>query len=84
MALDADNHSKGFAFVEFEEEVGKFVNIITSFDSDLQSAWQADASRALGANNYELKKRRIAVTLSDTRVRSRKRCELSTTMIDLG
>ncbi|KAI0278229.1 hypothetical protein BGY98DRAFT_1107507 [Russula aff. rugulosa BPL654] len=53
MALDADNHSKGFAFVEFEEE--------------------SDASRALGANNYELKKRRIAVTMSDTRVRSRKR-----------
>jgi len=44
---------------------------------------QADATRALGANNYELKKRRIAVTLSDTRVRSRKRCELSTTVIDL-
>ncbi|KAH9985865.1 hypothetical protein BJV77DRAFT_1031067 [Russula vinacea] len=53
MALDSDNHSKGFAFVEFEEE--------------------GDATRALGANNYELKKRRIAVTLSDTRVRSRRR-----------
>jgi len=53
MALDADNHSKGFAFVEFEEE--------------------RDAAKALGANNYELKKRRIAVTLSDTRVRSRRR-----------
>jgi hypothetical protein len=25
MALDADNHSKGFAFVEFEEEVGSFL-----------------------------------------------------------
>ena len=24
MALDADGHSKGFAFVEFEEEVGSF------------------------------------------------------------
>jgi len=53
MALDADGHSKGFAFVEFEEE--------------------ADAVKALGANNYDLKKRRIAVTLSDTRVRSRRR-----------
>jgi len=53
MALDADNHSKGFAFIEFEEE--------------------RDATKALGANNYELKKRRIAVTLSDSRVRSRRR-----------
>jgi hypothetical protein len=34
---------------------------------------QKDAERALGVNNYELKKRRIAVTLSDTRVRSQKR-----------
>ncbi|KAI0263961.1 hypothetical protein BC834DRAFT_283892 [Gloeopeniophorella convolvens] len=53
MALDDGGLSKGFAFVEFEEE--------------------KDATKALGANNYELKKRRIAVTLSDTRVRSRKR-----------
>lgn len=30
-----------------------------------------DAHRALNANNYELKKRRIAVTLSDHRVRAR-------------
>ncbi|KAH9999668.1 hypothetical protein BJV74DRAFT_823117 [Russula compacta] len=52
MALDANNQSKGFAFVEFEEE--------------------GDATRALGANNYELKKRRIAVTISDSRVRSRR------------
>lgn len=53
MALNTDNHSKGFAFIEFEEE--------------------KDATKALGANNYELKKRRIAVTMSDPRVRSQKR-----------
>ncbi|KAI0056538.1 hypothetical protein BV25DRAFT_1893853 [Artomyces pyxidatus] len=53
MALDAENHSKGFAFIEFEEE--------------------KDAVTALNANNYELKKRRIAVTLADTRVKGRKR-----------
>jgi squamous cell carcinoma antigen recognized by T-cells 3 len=45
---------------------------------------QRDAAKALGANNYELKKRRIAVTLSDTRVRSRKRYEPLLTMIDPG
>jgi hypothetical protein len=84
MALDSDNHSKGFAFVEFEEEVRPFCQ-----DPYLYRLLRAiriiqgDATRALGANNYELKKRRIAVTLSDTRVRSRRRCELSTTMIDL-
>ncbi|KAF8272792.1 RNA-binding protein Prp24 [Lactarius quietus] len=53
MALNNENHSKGFAFIEFEEE--------------------KDAVKALGANNYELKKRRIAVTQSDPRVRSQKR-----------
>jgi len=44
------------------------------FDSNLLFLLQGDATKALGANNYELKKRRIAVTLSDTRVRSRRRC----------
>ncbi|KAH7914268.1 hypothetical protein BJ138DRAFT_1177428 [Hygrophoropsis aurantiaca] len=34
---------------------------------------EASAQAALGANNYELKNRRIAVTLADTRVRSRNR-----------
>lgn len=34
---------------------------------------QADALAALSANNYELKKRRIAVTLADTRVQSKNR-----------
>lgn len=34
---------------------------------------QKDAFASLGANNYELKKRRIAVTLADSRVRSRTR-----------
>ncbi|KAF8798785.1 hypothetical protein BYT27DRAFT_7202479 [Phlegmacium glaucopus] len=35
-----------------------------------------DAQTALAANNYELKKRRIAVTLSDPRVRARHRSEI--------
>ncbi|EGN98450.1 hypothetical protein SERLA73DRAFT_169409 [Serpula lacrymans var. lacrymans S7.3] len=34
---------------------------------------EADAQAALAANNYELKKRRMAVTLADTRVRARNR-----------
>ena len=38
MALDSDNHSKGFAFVEFEEEVDLFVKIFTCIDSNLLSA----------------------------------------------
>jgi hypothetical protein len=32
---------------------------------------QTDARAALAANNYELKNRRIAVTLTDTRVRGK-------------
>ncbi|CAA7261390.1 unnamed protein product [Cyclocybe aegerita] len=35
-----------------------------------------DAQMALGANNYELKKRRIAVTLADPRMRARHKSEL--------
>ncbi|KAF9468618.1 hypothetical protein BDZ94DRAFT_1279703 [Collybia nuda] len=53
MAVDKDNKSKGFAFVEFEEE--------------------KEALAALEANNHELKKRRIGVTLADSRVRARNR-----------
>lgn len=34
---------------------------------------QKDAMNALNANNFELKKRRIAVTLADTRVRNKNR-----------
>ena len=32
MALDSDNHSKGFAFVEFEEEARPFAKILTCID----------------------------------------------------
>ncbi|KAI0326875.1 RNA-binding protein Prp24 [Cubamyces sp. BRFM 1775] len=49
MILDDKGKSKGFAFVEFENE--------------------QDARAALAANNHELKKRRMAVTLADSRVR---------------
>ncbi|KAJ7164661.1 hypothetical protein C8R43DRAFT_236103 [Mycena crocata] len=53
MATDKDGHSRGFAFVEFEDE--------------------KSAQAALEANNQELKKRRIAVTLADSRARARNR-----------
>jgi len=53
MTTDQNGHSKGFAFVEFENE--------------------QDARMALSANNHELKRRRIAVTLADTRVKGKSR-----------
>ncbi|KAJ7714178.1 hypothetical protein B0H16DRAFT_1808225, partial [Mycena metata] len=53
MAMDKDEHSRGFAFVEFEDE--------------------NSAQAALNANNQELKKRRIAVTLADSRAKARNR-----------
>ncbi|KAG6918338.1 hypothetical protein DXG01_015197 [Tephrocybe rancida] len=53
MATDDKGHSKGFAFIEYEQE--------------------KDALAALDANNHELKKRRIAVTLADSRARARAR-----------
>lgn len=73
MALNTDNHSKGFAFIEFEDEVGLVSSLALLVAYLLLIPTQKDAARALGANNYELKKRRIAVTQSDSRVRSQKR-----------
>ncbi|KLO06957.1 hypothetical protein SCHPADRAFT_670625 [Schizopora paradoxa] len=52
MATDEAGHSKGFAFVEFEDE--------------------STAQRALQANNHDLKNRRMAVTMSDSRIRARR------------
>jgi hypothetical protein len=37
----------------------------------------------VGANNYELKKRRIAVTLADSRVRARNRFVLGSVLAPL-
>ncbi|KAI5116436.1 hypothetical protein M0805_006250 [Coniferiporia weirii] len=51
MSMNEAGRSKGFAFVEFEDE--------------------ASASSALQANNQDLKNRRIAVTMADSRVRAR-------------
>jgi len=74
MAAEQNGHSKGFAFVEFEEEVGARVAFNSRVHSEhISICVQKDAQAALGANNYELKKRRIAVTLADSRVRARNR-----------
>ncbi|KAG5654253.1 hypothetical protein H0H81_005496 [Sphagnurus paluster] len=53
MTTDEKGHSKGFAFIEYEQE--------------------KDALAALNANNHDLKKRRIAVTLADSRGKARQR-----------
>jgi len=42
-----------------------------AFSSFINVMLQTDARAALAANNYELKNRRIAVTLTDTRVRGK-------------
>jgi len=47
MALDADKHSKGFAFVEFEEEVGSYYQDIRC-DSDLLSTYRQTPQELLG------------------------------------
>ncbi|KAH7100756.1 hypothetical protein BKA62DRAFT_705553 [Auriculariales sp. MPI-PUGE-AT-0066] len=51
LQLDERGHSKGFAFIEFEET--------------------RSANSALSANNFELKSRRIAVTMADSRARGK-------------
>ncbi|QRV76405.1 RNA recognition motif protein [Ceratobasidium sp. AG-Ba] len=62
LATDNDGNAKGYAFVEFEQEA--------SFAA-------SSASQALSMNNHELKKRRIAVTLADSRVHARHKIEES-------
>ncbi|KAG6841698.1 hypothetical protein C0991_007968 [Blastosporella zonata] len=67
MATDDKGHSKGFAFIEYESEV----NILSTTLSIELISVKKDALTALSANNHELKKRRIAVTLADSRARGR-------------
>jgi hypothetical protein len=67
VASDDEGNAKGFAFVEFEDEVCRFTPISYL---NIQSL-QMTARAALAANNAELKNRRIAVTMADSRVKAR-------------
>lgn len=51
------------------------LSLITAMKNNAHASMfeQDDARSALAANNHELKKRRIAVTLADPRVRARHR-----------
>jgi squamous cell carcinoma antigen recognized by T-cells 3 len=70
LPLDEKGNAKGFAFVEFENTV----RFLSYFDcGSCPSSAKESANAALSVNNQELKKRRIAVTLADTRVQSRQR-----------
>ena len=76
MATDEQGRSKGFAFIEFEQEVCFVFSSSSSIGSmTCVPSYQKkkDALNALNANNYELKSRRIAVTMADTRVRARRK-----------
>lgn len=72
MTTDQNGHSKGFAFIEFENEVRNLHPVRRVLDTD-GFFIQQDARMALSANNHELKRRRIAVTLADTRVKGKNR-----------
>jgi squamous cell carcinoma antigen recognized by T-cells 3 len=72
MATDANGGCKGFAFVEYEEEVCYSLGDYQVKLKKLKSG-QKDAHAALAANNHELKKRRLAVTLSNPSIRARNR-----------
>jgi len=69
MAVDEKGHSKGFAFIEFDETV----RVAMSAARKLTILLQRSAHSALTANNHELKNRRIAVTMSDSRVRGKQK-----------
>ena len=71
MTLDADGNTRGAAFVEFEEEVRPLSTFLhesrRSLTPILSPLSQSSAKAALALNSFELKKRRIAVTLPDSR-----------------
>lgn len=69
MAVDERGRSKGFAFVEFENQASQTFRVVSS---SLMLTPKTCATAALAANNTELKKRRIAVTLSDPKAPTRK------------
>lgn len=70
MTLDSDGHTRGAAFVEFEEEVSpdpcRYAFRLAT-DPRGCFCFQSAAKAALALNSHELKKRRIAVTLADNR-----------------
>lgn len=71
LALDERGQNKGFAFVEFQDQVP--FRQLKRIDATLIEL-QTGAMAALGANNSELKKRRIAVTLADSRAPAARKC----------
>ena len=73
MAEDEKGHSKGFAFLEFEQEVCIHKHFLLYILYEFCFYVKKDALGALAANNHELKKRRIAVTLADSRARAKTR-----------
>jgi squamous cell carcinoma antigen recognized by T-cells 3 len=73
MALDKDGKCRGFAFIEYADEVG---STYPEFELNLIYSQKA-ALAALAANNHELKSRRMAVTLSDSRFKSRNRYDFA-------
>lgn len=60
---------KGFAFVEFENDVRPLppALLFTSTLTDSRSRSQASAQEALSLNNHELKKRHMSVTIAQAR-----------------
>jgi hypothetical protein len=68
MTLDEEGNTRGAAFVEFEEEVSPPRSLLPhSLVADASHSTQSSAKAALALNSHEIKKRRIAVTLPDSR-----------------
>lgn len=67
MPLDDKNECKGFAFVEYEDEVRRAR--FRPYKLSLIGPAQVAAQAALALNNSELKKRHISVTIAQPRAR---------------
>ena len=72
MAMDNDGKFRAFAFVEFENEVGDSV-FSTTRTALIIPFFKIDARAGLDANNQELKGRRMAITVADSRSKPKQR-----------
>lgn len=68
--MDEKDECKGFAFVEFEDEVSDPDSILINqsiLTDDISFVSKVSALKSLELNNFELKKRRMSVVIAQSR-----------------
>lgn len=67
MKDDSGQHCRGFAFVDFENEVRDIISKVFRISALISTAMQASARASLALNSTEFKKRHLSVTIADSR-----------------